>query len=169
MGDAIRASLFDDAMASRARARRRARGARARGAARGARDARRALEDAREDREQWDALEAKLERLREDGDGGGFDALVDVGGEIRARARARDARAVFVDVGSGVHGGDDGGGGAGEGAGREAGRGGARGRRVARAARRRDVARGDRAARRGTVGVRVRGARGVTRRESENA
>ena len=43
----------------------------------------RALEDAREDREAWEALEAKLSRLREDGDGGGFDALVDVGGEIR--------------------------------------------------------------------------------------
>ena len=34
-------------------------------------------------------------------DGGGFDALVDVGGEIRARARAHDARTVFVDVGLG--------------------------------------------------------------------
>jgi len=61
----------------------------------------RALEDAREDREAWEALEAKLSRVREDGDGGGFDALVDVGGEIRARARAHDARTVFVDVGLG--------------------------------------------------------------------
>ena len=61
----------------------------------------RALEDAREDREAWEALEAKLSRLREDGDGGGFDALVDVGGEIRALARAHDARTVFVDVGLG--------------------------------------------------------------------
>ena len=96
-----RASLFDDAMASRARADA-ARAARERAALLAARATRgRALEDAREDREQWDALEAKLERLREDGDGGGFDALVDVGGEIRARARARDARAVFVDVGLG--------------------------------------------------------------------
>ena len=60
-----------------------------------------ALEDAREDREAWEARETKLSRLREDGDGGGFDALVDVGGEIRARARAHDARTVFVDVGLG--------------------------------------------------------------------
>ena len=117
-------------MTSRARARR----GRARGASRARRwsperaTRARALEDAREDREAWEALEAKLSRLREDGDGGGFDALVDVGGEIRARARAHDARTVFVDVGTGVHGGDDGGRGTGEGARREAGRGDARGR-----------------------------------------
>ena len=89
-------------MASRARARRaRARRASARRCSRRARRAGARSRTRARTARQWDALEAKLERLREDGDGGGFDALVDVGGEIRARARARDARAVFVDVGLG--------------------------------------------------------------------
>ena len=66
-----------------------------------------AASDAREDVSQWRELLQHLDALATRVDASsapeacGFDALVDIGGEIRANARVRDARRVFVDVGLG--------------------------------------------------------------------
>ena len=65
-----------------------------------ARLARQVADEAKEDVDAWDELLEKLETIGTGG-GDGFDALVDVGGEIRARARVRDASKVYVDVGLG--------------------------------------------------------------------
>jgi len=65
-----------------------------------ARLARSVADEAKEDVDAWEELLEKLETIGTGG-GDGFDALVDVGGEIRARARVRDASRVYVDVGLG--------------------------------------------------------------------
>ena len=62
-----------------------------------------AAADARDDVAQWRELAQHLDALatRATPDDAGFDALVDLGGDVRANARVRDARTVFVDVGLG--------------------------------------------------------------------
>ena len=63
---------------------------------------RRAHERALEDVEQWCEFAKQLETLMQrDDPEGAFEALVDLGGEVKARARVPSAETVFVDVGLG--------------------------------------------------------------------
>lgn len=64
--------------------------------------ARDALERAIEDEDAWRELLAQLDALdARDDPAGAFDALVDLGGDVKVRARVPSARGVFVDVGLG--------------------------------------------------------------------